>query len=368
MPVVDHLVSFRNGSQIMVRGLQLGERLGYCRNARVQVTDPTGNAANVPWAFVVPNDEHATLVCNNPAPPQWIQPGVRIRIDVQPPVVAITESAPSNVAVRLPDTPTPAPVERAAESPKSRLEHPFHVVYAVDVGAPGAGLAWACLAPQAGQIPFGSMVYDQFLDSIVRDLRADLPVALGFEAPMFLPVAPAFGDLTRARIGEPAAWSFGAGSYVTTIATPLMAFTLRHIRSQITPAPRVTLDPARWLAPDAPGRICFCGRLSSRGTPTPARRMPPVSRPTFRTPPLPFAPSSSGKGRTLGRRATSPLTTQFRPLAQRSCGPGFATTLGCCTSRFSCCGRRNFLGPTSWHLCPVEQPGPDARTGEWCQT
>jgi len=253
MPVVDHLVSFRNGSQIMVRGLQLGERLGYCRNARVQVTDPTGNAANVPWAFVVPNDEHATLVSNNPAPPQWIQPGVRIRIDVQPPVVAITESAPSDVAVRLPDTPTPAPVERAAESPKSRLELPPHVVYAVDVGAPGAGLAWACLAPQAGQIPFGSMVYDQFLDSIVRDLRADLPVALGFEAPMFLHVAPAFGDLTRARIGEPAAWSFGAGSYVTTIATPLMAFTLRHIRSQITPAPRVTLDPARWLAPDAPG-------------------------------------------------------------------------------------------------------------------
>ena len=40
MPVADHVVSFRNGAQIMVKGLQRGEQLGYCRNARVQVTDP----------------------------------------------------------------------------------------------------------------------------------------------------------------------------------------------------------------------------------------------------------------------------------------------------------------------------------------
>jgi len=121
MPGCVHVVSYRNGSQVMVRGLSLGEALGYCRNARVQVTDATGNAANVPWVFVVPNDEHATLVCNNPAPPQWIQPGVCIRIDVQPPVESMTDSTPSDVAVRLPETPTPAPVERAAESPKSQL-------------------------------------------------------------------------------------------------------------------------------------------------------------------------------------------------------------------------------------------------------
>src|SRR5262249_23809644 len=102
MPVREHVVSYRNGPQVMVRGLSLGEALGYCRNACVQVTDRTGNPANVPWVFVVPNDEHATLVCNNPAPPQWIQPGVLIRIDVQPPVAALTEGAQSDPAVRQP--------------------------------------------------------------------------------------------------------------------------------------------------------------------------------------------------------------------------------------------------------------------------
>jgi hypothetical protein len=44
--------------------------------------------------FVGQNDEHATLTCNNPAPPTWIQAGILIRIDVQPPtgVVPVVQS------------------------------------------------------------------------------------------------------------------------------------------------------------------------------------------------------------------------------------------------------------------------------------
>ena len=86
MPVVEHNVSYRNGTQIMVAGLDPSLlRMGYRRGAQVRVTDPNRNPANIPWEYVVPNDEHATLVSQNPAPPNWIQPGVRVRIEVRPP-------------------------------------------------------------------------------------------------------------------------------------------------------------------------------------------------------------------------------------------------------------------------------------------
>jgi hypothetical protein len=253
MPVCEHIVSYRNGPQVMVAGLSLAQALGYCRNARVRVTDPTGNPANGPWEYIVPNDERATLVCRKPRPPAWIQPGILIRIDVQPPAESIAEGDPGNhSAACLMSVPAACAAEDSAALHQPRPALLPHVVYAVDVGAPGGGLAWARFAPEAEHNPCGSMNYDVLVDLIIRDLRADLPVALGFEAPMFLPVAPTIGGLTGARLGEPAAWSFGAGACVTTVAIPLMAMTLRRIRSQLNPAPRVGLDAARWLDPDAP--------------------------------------------------------------------------------------------------------------------
>jgi hypothetical protein len=250
MPTALHAVSFRNGSQIMVRGLRLGEALGYCRNARVQVTDFNRNAANEPWVFVVPNDEHATLACTEPPPPSWIQPGVMIRIEVDPPLGIDAEpvSNPGEATDRVANV-------GSVVSPVRKL--PPHSVYAVDVGSPGAGLAWARLAPHTGESVRGSMNFSHFLDRIVQDLRAGVPVALGFEAPMFLPVAADIGNLTRARTAEPAAWSFGAGAYVTTVAIPLMAYTLRHIRSNLETAPNVTLDSNEWLKPGSAGSHLF---------------------------------------------------------------------------------------------------------------
>ena len=78
MPIRVHTVSYRNGCQIMVRGLPLGAQLGYSRHAHVKVSDPSNNPTNPDWVYVVDNDEHATLVCSNPPPPPWIQAGVEI--------------------------------------------------------------------------------------------------------------------------------------------------------------------------------------------------------------------------------------------------------------------------------------------------
>jgi hypothetical protein len=65
MSTVEHVVSNRNGRQVMVAGLKLCE-LGYRRGVHVQVTDPIGRPTNEPWCFVVANDEHAALVSRDP--------------------------------------------------------------------------------------------------------------------------------------------------------------------------------------------------------------------------------------------------------------------------------------------------------------
>lgn len=75
-------MSHRNGPQVMVAGLKLKE-MGYRKGAEVIVTDLSGDPAKSEWRYVVANNEHATLVSRNPEPPQWIQPGVRVRVEVR---------------------------------------------------------------------------------------------------------------------------------------------------------------------------------------------------------------------------------------------------------------------------------------------
>jgi hypothetical protein len=143
--------------------------------------------------------------------------------------------------------------------PQPRLELPSRVIYAVDVGAPGAGLAWARIALPFETCPSGSTDYGLFLDQIVQDLGTNVPIALGFEAPLFLPVSLTVNNLTKARVDEPGSWSFGAGAYVTTVAIPLMALTLKHIRARVSPLPTVSLNSAGWLAAEvsAPGLLLW---------------------------------------------------------------------------------------------------------------
>jgi hypothetical protein len=225
-------------SQVFV-GDQRLQPLGYCQGALVQVTDPN-NAKNDPWIYTVPNREIGSLACPDPPPPAWIQAGVKIKIEVTPPEkIKWITPVKNEIAQSL-----PTPVLPASERLSS------HVVYAVDVGSPNNGLAWARFRWTGDNTrdtrPVGSMNFSDFLTCLVNDLKRKVPVSLGFEAPLFLPVTEDVKNLSDARENEPAAWSASAGAYSATLAIPVISYVLRHIRKNVHPAPPVTLDSADW--------------------------------------------------------------------------------------------------------------------------
>jgi len=120
MPVREHPVSHRNGSQVMVRGLKLQQEMGYTRGSTVRITDPSGHPNRVPWQFVVTNDEHATLTSKNPPPPEWIRPGVVIRIEVDGPGTSAIGERPREATRRpappmRPSAPAADPIVTATE-------------------------------------------------------------------------------------------------------------------------------------------------------------------------------------------------------------------------------------------------------------
>lgn len=86
---------------------------------------------------------------------------------------------------------------------------------------------------------------DAFVEAVGAILREG-PVALGFEAPMFVPVRDNPRDLTKARGGE-GNRPFTAGAGATALVTGLMvtAYILSHLRAKV-PTANVTFD---WRSP-----------------------------------------------------------------------------------------------------------------------
>jgi len=84
----------------------------------------------------------------------------------------------------------------------------------VDVGSVKAGsFGWAYRTPvELDPIHMGNEP-ETFCREVAELLNQGLPVALGFECPLFVPLRRAAVDLLRGRSGEGnRAWSAGAGS------------------------------------------------------------------------------------------------------------------------------------------------------------
>ena len=126
-------------------------------------------------------------------------------------------------------------------------------VAVVDIGKPGVNFGWAMVGDTTGE---GNDI-DVCVKSLAEALRNG-PLALGFEAPMFVPIRTDPKRLTAARKGDsgkgmpsrPFSTSAGATSLVTGLV--VVSYILATLRP-LMPEATATLD---WrLPPACPGRL-----------------------------------------------------------------------------------------------------------------
>lgn len=134
-------------------------------------------------------------------------------------------------------------------------------VVAVDVGSVRTNFAWAGLdlpgrrpVGEGGRHPEGAAL------AVLEAINASVPVALGFEAPLMVPVSPVgpvdgWMTLGRARQGETIdgrsrPWSAGAGSGALATGLVQLAWVLERIGAA-APRLRCTTRPDPWTAGQA---------------------------------------------------------------------------------------------------------------------
>jgi len=127
------------------------------------------------------------------------------------------------------------------------------VIGVIDVGSPKRGKhGWAILAPNTP--PVLGKDLDAFIDTMTL-LGADWPLAIGFEAPLFIPSQREAMEVLSARRGEGSrSWSASAGAAVTTAALGVMTYTLAGLRKGLTKATATTDVNA---LPEHPGDTFF---------------------------------------------------------------------------------------------------------------
>lgn len=125
----------------------------------------------------------------------------------------------------------------------------MRAVYAVDVGKTRepANFAWARVEPEYATEVIGSSDIEVLVSKLVHDLERGYNVALGFEAPLFIPVPEDAADLSRGRAGEGSrAWSAPAGSTVAMLGVHQAAWILRSLYRLRGGKCRLTIDRTEW--------------------------------------------------------------------------------------------------------------------------
>jgi hypothetical protein len=131
-------------------------------------------------------------------------------------------------------------------------------IVTVDVGAVRKkNFAWAALdLPTRSPFAQGGMDPEGAALSVLDAFANSVPVALGFEAPMMVPVSPmeakGWQTLGKARQGEVTngqsrPWSAGAGSGALATGLVQMAWVLERV-AMASPHVRCTTQPELWLA------------------------------------------------------------------------------------------------------------------------
>src|SRR5205823_2592653 len=130
---------------------------------------------------------------------------------------------------------------RRSNTPSPLAPSASLVIYCADIGSvPNGRFGWARWTAVAEQVDThrGGTEIAELVESLVADLRADRPVALGFECPLYLPVPAEPLLLGRARVGEAnRSWSAGAGAGALATGAVQVAWILAalHERTPETP-------------------------------------------------------------------------------------------------------------------------------------
>ena len=121
-------------------------------------------------------------------------------------------------------------------------------IYACDIGSVRSGaFAWARVVSHGGG-PVASFDIEGLVHSLRHDLNEGLSVALGFEAPLFMPVPVSAGSLSTGRIGEGNRSMFApAGASVATLAIHEAAWILGSVREGLRSDVKYTLDWREWM-------------------------------------------------------------------------------------------------------------------------
>lgn len=137
------------------------------------------------------------------------------------------------------------------------------MIYAVDVGSTlsgrdGVAFAW-CRVSDAGGVPVSATDISALADSLGEDLRSGQNVALGLEAPLFIPVPQETEKLSRGRENEGnRSWAAPAGGYVASLGVHQTAWLLRELHKRCGDRCELTVDPARWSTPNHDRPLLFC--------------------------------------------------------------------------------------------------------------
>ena len=133
------------------------------------------------------------------------------------------------------------------------------VVYAVDVGSVKQGnFAWASSARA------GDRNMETLIAAITEDFVASRAVALGFESPLWIPMADDPDQLTCARRGEGnRSWSAGAGSGVLATGLAQSTWVLDQLR-RAAPSANAHLDWSSFANGDGPRLLIWEAFVSGK--------------------------------------------------------------------------------------------------------
>ena len=123
------------------------------------------------------------------------------------------------------------------------------IVYACDIGSTRKKkFAWARVDLAGRFRPQLDNKIDTLVEHLTKDLADGSSVALGFEAPLFMPIPPKSNDLSHGRMGEGNRSLFApAGASVSTLAIHQTAFILKGILDSGR-MHNLTVDLSEWRA------------------------------------------------------------------------------------------------------------------------